>query len=327
MSRYIPSIFKGSSEQMQPSTMYKYKTRFSMLGTVGSGKTTISALIVLTAQTLSSRMPEFQCRVLETTSGILEGTSNLRRGRFPPKTYARTSYAYESGLLIKWQGTFREKNIHIPICDLAGEDIQLMIQQFKGMYDPQKSSYGAMTNVINYVKDSDGFILCVPASKALLFDGEQESLEDEPADLNFDQHVTSDPDVNLYRILSEVITHKEMTRGKPIKGIAVVITKWDLLAPYAINMGMDIYDPSGAGLKRFMDTCFSSTSMLLKNYGLDKVEFFPSYVQVERDDVDGSVKKWRDQSDRIRVIREKRMPEYAESSYVRLIEWLKTFAT
>jgi len=322
MSRFIPSIFKQPDQQTTvPTPFYKYKTRFSMLGTVGSGKTTISALTVLTAQTLSANMPEFKCRVLETTSGILEGTSNLRRGRFPPKTYANAPYAYESGLLIKWEGRWREKNIHIPICDLAGEDIQLMIQTYKkGMYDPNPSTYGAMSSIINYVKKSDGFILCVPASKALLFTGENESLEKEPGDL------VGDPDVNLYRILSEVISHKEITRGKPIKGIAVVITKWDLLAPFAVNMGMDLYDPTGQGLTRFMDVCFPSTSMLLKNYGLEKVEFFPSYVQVERND-DGTIKTWNDKTDQIKIIREKRLPQYSESSYVKLIEWLKSFAT
>ena len=268
MSGILSNLFKKQETNMQPSSPYKYKNRFSMLGTVGSGKTTISALMVLTAQTLSSRWPEFKCRVLETTTGILEGTSNLRRGRFPPKTVSQTSYPLESGLLIKWQGMLRTKNLHIPICDLAGEDIQLMVPQYgSGMYDPSRVSYGAMANVINHVKDSDGFILCVPASKALLFTGEKESLEAEPTEL------TADPDVNLYRILSHVISYKEQSRGKTIKGIAVVITKWDLLAPYAINMGMDLYDPTGAGLSKFMDVCFPSTSMLLKNYGLEKKSF------------------------------------------------------
>ena len=55
-----------------PSHMqYKFKTRFAMLGTVGSGKSTVASAIILTAQTLSARYPQFYARVLE------GGTSNI----------------------------------------------------------------------------------------------------------------------------------------------------------------------------------------------------------------------------------------------------------
>jgi hypothetical protein len=288
-----------------------------MLGTVGSGKSTISAAIVLTAQTLSSLRPNFFCRVLENTSNILADASNLRRGRFPIKTNPYQTYPPESGLLMIWKGAIGEKRVQVPICDVAGEDIQEMIRRSQAS-TLDNSSFNANVNLINYVKDSDGFILAVPASRALIHYGGL-TLEPEAAEMEVD------PDVNLARILSAVKSHKDQSHGKPIKGIAVVITKWDLLAPYAQNWGMDLYDSSGKGLSNFMDICFPATSMELKAAGLDKVKFFPSHVQVAHTD-SGAVKKWPDGSDMIETIPERRLPKYSEQSYVNLFEWLKTFA-
>jgi len=310
-------LFRQKQEPVSSiSSFYKFKTRFSMLGTVGSGKTTINGCTVLTAQTRSNQDPTFKCRVLEGPGGILEAVSNLRRGRFPTKTQSHPMFAVESGLLMKWQGRFREKRVHIPVCDLAGEDIQLMIKQFSSVA-PNPTTYGQMSRIITYVKDSDGFILCVPASKALLFADDQQ-IEQEPQDVAFD------PDVNLARILEQIISHKEQSGGREIKGIAVVITKWDLMMPYAQQMNMDIY--TDAGRNTFMKVCFPSTSMVLDFYGLDRVAFFPSYVQAQRDE-EGQIVKWPDGSNKIEVMQHLRVPKYAESSYVGLIEWLKSFAS
>ena len=109
--------------------LYKYKNRFAMLGTVASGKSTVAAGIVLTAQTLSSDIPDFYCRVIESNSEILQDASNLRRGRFPAKTKAYEKYPVESGLLLIWNKRFGgDRKIQIPICDVAGEDVQQMIK-------------------------------------------------------------------------------------------------------------------------------------------------------------------------------------------------------
>ncbi len=161
------------------------------------------------------------------------------------------------------------------------------------------------------MKDSDGFIIAVPASRALMFEGETQ-LEKEPADVDVD------PDVNVARILQNVKTHKDRSRGKQIKGIAVIITKWDLIAPYASNLGIDLYDPSRQGMARFVETYFPATNMAIKNLGLEmgNIEFFPSYFQVLRND-DGSVKKWREGGDRIEVLGDQRIPRYSEGRTLR----------
>jgi len=326
MSFKFPSILTDAFKKQQPaapSHLYAYKTRFSMLGTVGSGKTTVCGFIVLAAQTLSSDMPSFRCRILEGTSSVLDATSRLRggfngkAGRFPQKTTAYNTYAAESGLLMRWKGFLGEKRVQVPICDIAGEDIQVMIERFsKNIGGIGRAAYSAARNLVDYVKESDGFILTVPASKALGIKGIQ--LEKESTDIHFD------PDVNLYRILDAVITHKEQSRGKPIKGIAVIITKWDLLRPYAENFGMDIYEPSGRGLTEFMDVCFPATSMILKDYGLENVKFFPSYVELERDS-EGKPKTWPEGDEKI-LIKGRRKPSYDEQTYINLIEWLRGFA-
>ena len=307
-----------------PPHLYAYKTRFSLLGTVGSGKSTIVALSVLTTQTLSSDLPNFSCRPRENTSNILADVSHIRRGRFPAKTVPYGTYASEAGLLMTWQSWRGEKKIQVPICDIAGEDIQIMIKQYgHNIQNIGQVAYSASMNLINYVKDSDGFILAVPASRALIF-REDKQVERENPELD------PDADVNLARILGEVIDYKERTRSKPIKGIAVVITKWDMLQPFAEQLGMNIFTEQG--LTEFMDVAFSSTSQLIKACRVANVQFFPSYVEVERDEK-GKVKTWDDDgSPKIKpktstLIRDRRKPSYSEQSYVNLIEYLHQFAS
>jgi hypothetical protein len=321
MSLKLPNIFGSRSQQptATPQHLYEYKTRFSMLGTVASGKTTISGFTVLTAETLSCDQQNFQCEVIENTSDVLAAASNLRRGRFPSKTTAYSTYAYESGLSFTWKGMLGDKRVHVPICDIAGEDIQQMIIRYgHNVGDIGPAAYSAAQNLITYVKESDGFVLVVPASKALMFKDDRQ-IDAESQDIDFD------PDVNLARILGEVIEHKRHSRGKQIKGIAVVITKWDLAQPFASNLGMDIFEPSGRGLTEFMHVCFPATSMRLKASGVQNVRYFPSYVDVERDE-NGNKKRWPDGSDKI-VVKDRRKPSYSEQTYVDLINYLRMFAS
>jgi len=299
---------------------YKYKSRFAMLGTVGSGKSTVAAGIILTAQTLSGDWPDFYCQVIESNSDILLDASNLRRGRFPGKTNPYQPHPVESGILLIWGGVLGEKKVQVPICDIAGEDVQQMIRQSRRTLGPE--SFNANVQLLNYIRDADAFLLCVPASRALMF-YDDEQIEREPS---ADTEV-GDPDVPVARILNDVINYKAKTRGKPINAIGVIITKWDLIAPYAARYGMDLYDPTGEGLTQFMKVCFPATAMTLKPYiDKSKVKFFPSHFQVQRDS-DGIVKRWGGGGDRIDVIQERTVPRYREQSYVNLFEWLRSFAT
>jgi len=293
-----------------------------MLGTVGAGKSTVAAAVFLTAQTLSSDNPSFYGEVVESNSDILTDVSNLRRGRFPSKTAAFQRMPVESGLVLTWEtlGGLRKRQIQIPICDIAGEDVQQMIRQTRMHLSPE--DFNTSTQLLNYVRDATGFILCVPASRALLFHDDVQ-LEAEPAG----ETDVVDPDVPINRILNDVIQYKAKSSGKAIEAIAVIITKWDIIENYALNWGMDLYDGTGEGLNKFMKICFPGTLMTLKKYLDDsRVRFFPSHFQVKKDS-ENKVEKWPDGGDRINVIQGRRVPRYSEQSYVNLFAWLRSFAT
>jgi len=298
---------------------YKSKCSFAMLGTVGSGKTTVAGFITLTAITLSARDPTFVCDVIESKSGILQAQSDLRRGKFPPKTDPDAALPYESGLLMRWSQRFIAKEMHLPICDVAGEIVADLATKYRdGMYDLEDKTFKDTGFLVDQIKDRDGFILTIPANRALLFKDDQQ-LEKEPKGMQYD------PDINLSRILEAVIDHKRKFKTHPIQGIAVVVTKYDTVKSICENEGMDLYDESGMGFQNFLNTCFPATANKLRFFGLDKVAFFPSEVEMEAD-------SWPDGKDRIKILRRRpdgmpcRVPKYPEKQYVRLINYLKPFA-
>jgi GTPase SAR1 family protein len=326
LANIINRMLRSRPQTIMPSasSLYKYNTRFALLGTVGSGKSTVAAGIILTAQYLSADDPTFYGQVIESNSDIIMDTSLLKRGYFPSKTAAYQNYAVESGLVLIWTqlGGLRERKIQIPICDIAGEDVQQMIRQTRAVLSPQ--DYNANQQLLTYIKQADGFLICVPASRALMFTDDAQ-LEREPSS----DDLVSDPDVPVSRILQDIINYKSSSGGKNIKAIGVVVTKSDLMNPFAERLGIDLYTEEG--LRDFLDNYFAQTSMTLKRY-VDKanVRFFASHFQVMKNK-DGKVKKWPNGGDRIELfhdIRRKRMvPRYSEQSYVDLFEWLRSFAT
>ena len=319
MSRLIPEFVRAGLRSTEPKSSFKSKCSFAMLGTVGSGKTTVCGFITMTAITLSASNPEhFVCDVIESKSGILQAQSDLRRGRFPPKTDPNSALPYESGLLMRWFGAFGKKEIHVPICDVAGEVVADLASKYRdGMYDLNDKTFKETAFLVDEIKDRDGFILVIPASRALLFSDDAQ-LEPEPGAMQFD------PDLNLARILETVVEHKRKFKTHPIQGIAVVVTKYDLVKSVCENEGMDLYDESGDGFRNFLNTCFPATNNKLRFFGLQNVAFFPSEVTL-----DGT---WPKGEPRIKVLKRRpsgepcRVPKYPEQQYVRLIEYLKTKA-
>jgi len=311
-------------QHMRPTEWHSFKCRFALVGTQGAGKTTIADLILLTAQTMSAREQQFTCRVLEGTSDIEEGASLLRTGRFPNKTRPYQTSTIEAGLLMEWAGVWGDKRIHIPIVDVAGEDIVAMIKH-KEPYAPSLEEYNQSLRLIQDVRNAEGFVMAIPASRALVHHHDIQ-LERETGDLPID------PDVNLKRILSAIIDYKDQTHAKPIKAVACVITKWDLIMPYASKWGMDILDPTGLGLQNFMNICFPATSMALKSSRIKNIQFFPSFVQTEVDAQTGKEKRWPEGGPIIKVkppnewLTYGRVPEYYALGYRNLINFLKTFA-
>jgi len=301
---------------------YDTKTRFAMIGTVGAGKTTIGANLLITAHTKSDDEPNFYCRVIEYKSNIRVAASNLRRGIFPPKTVPTGNSTYESGLELRWKGVFGEKYVHIPIIDVAGEDLQYMLESYNVGNPQQHINYLRLKDLIQYIKESEGFIIALPAPRAYIGNTQ---IEAEPEDL------AADPDVNLSRLLEQIINYKRQNRGTPIRFIAVVITKYDIFQDYAVKNNMNLYE--AGGIDNFMRTFFPDTNMQLK-YLRDKglVKFYPSYVSLEYDE-DKNVQKWNapgtpyHNTPIIARDPKKNKPKYAESSYMTLFDDLEPFAS
>lgn len=303
---------------------YDKKTRFSLIGTVGSGKSTIGACTLITAHTKSNDEPNFYCRTIEHKSNIRVAASNLRRGIFPPKTVPTGNSTYEAGLEITWEGLLGEKHVHIPIVDVAGEDIQFMLEEYnQGVTNTiDRINYLRLKELVQYIKESTGFIMALPAPRAYIGN---DQVEAEPEDL------AADPDVNLSRLLEQIINYKRLHRGEPIKFVAVMITKYDLFQDYALQNGMDLY--TAEGIDKFMRTLFPDTNMQLK-YLRDKglVKFYPSYVSLTYDE-HGQLQMWnvpdRDYHHTPIVARDSRVnkPRYAETSYMTLFDDLEPFAS
>jgi len=227
----------------------------------------------------------------------------------------------ESGLLMKYKSMFGEKSVQVPLVDCSGEDISLFIRQVDQKQRDLLSQvyYNNAQALKNYVRDADGYILVVPASKVLI--GKNQQIEQE-AGLKLGLDI--DPDVNLHRILADVVDYKVKHRGHPIKGLAIVVTKWDLLAPIADELNMNILTEDG--LKTFLDVCIPATAQEIKACDIKNVQCFPSWFDIERDSKTGMPLLDGDGHTSIIVDEKTRRPKYSEESYMRLFDWLKAFA-
>ena len=281
ISKYLPRWAKPKPVDMMGdyTKAYKVKTKFGMLGPVASGKSTIAAAIVHTCETLSSLLPNFYARVLPTSTHILTDANNLCLGRFPEKTDPMMPRAPEAGLLICERG-WREKKIQVPICDVAGEISDYIAVKASGFTPSQiiKQRMQSMnTQVVNTIKDCQGFIIALSAPDALMF-------REDPK--------TFDPDVYTHTVMNEILEYRRRNR-KPDPHIIVVLTKWDEVAEKAQEIQMDVYDSQDA-LARFLANGFPATSMLLKPLR-DKgsVRFFRSWFFIKKRE-DGTKMYWPD---------------------------------
>ena len=298
------------------------KVRFAMIGTVGAGKTTEAAKMLITAHTRSQDDPNFFCRVIEHKSNIRVSASNLRRGIFPPKTIPMGRTTHEAGLQIIRKGMFGEKKVHIPILDFAGEDIQYMLEDYDDDVPEASMNWQRIKELLEYLKDSQGIILTLPAPRAFVGTSQ---MEPEPEDL------AADPDVNMSRLLEQVLNYKEKHRGSDLKAIVCVITKYDLFQTYAIANDMDLYEPGG--IENFMNVCFPDTNMQLKylqNKGI--VRFFPSHVELKRDQ-NKQPMFWNalgtnyNGSPIVDVDLKTRKPKYSEGPSMAMFDFLEQFAS
>ena len=331
MSNLLNRVFSKPAKQQPyvlPKTKspYSYKKKFLLVGTVGAGKSSVVAALYLTAMTLSSQLPNFICNILENNSNILDDVSRLRRGHYPVKTEPSIE-PITAGLVLTWKSWLGEKNIQIPTQDISGEAYFAAIKREKGVVD--NSYIFQDENILGHLDDADGLIPVIAASRALMFRDDLR-LEDVPRDLN-DWTISEDDDVNLTRIINAFQVRKHQ-QHKDIEAVGLIIHKWDLIAPYAKKAGMDIYDPTGEGFRRFMENCYPTTSMALKRLMVQgKVKVFPSHIEALRN-TDGTIVKWPDGKDRVATLMDedpkcgRRMCKYSEQTYVEIFNWLKVFS-
>lgn len=307
MSQLVPQILKDAF-----SGSTKHHKHVTVVGTRGSSKTTALGCLSLTCDLKSLNDNNFSAFIDEKTSGILQVPSDLCQGKFPDAT--PPGWLYEADMIMSWKTPFGKKTVVLPFCETAGEDMEKLIGPHTQSVYQRQPNYREAKQLTDYICQSNGFILAVPVSRARMFDGN--AIEEEPDSL------LKDPDVNIRRILAAIYRYKRMSKTKDIEGIAVLLTKYDMIDVHCKSRGMNLYDHDGA--TRFLHTYFRQTSSLLKHYGLEKVKFIPVHVQVQKNEKrDGTVEF----TNQILTDPVRNLPLYSEQSYLELIDWIKdTFA-
>ena len=287
-----------------------------MIGTGGAGKTTTSCLLFLTARTLQQQLPGFYCDVDDRNSNIMNDISNLQRGHFPPKTKAFNTYAYQYALQMWWGGMWSKKSTTMNNCDIAGED--LMVSSQYQLKKPDPIAYSDAMKLVEYVYNSDIFILIAPASRALLFEDDAQ-VEREDEDTAFD------PDVNLASIMAEIFRKRREIK-KPPKGVMLFLTKCDMIDAYVEKQhGWNLYNSEKDRLD-FLNLYFPFTTMKLKaltSVTPVPIGIFPMFIQTKKNS-DGTAKRWEAGPDMGHPIIEvkNRVPLYSAQQCVEAINFL-----
>lgn len=304
----IPQIIRDAFNESA-----KVHKRVVVVGTQGSSKTTSLGCLSLTCDIKTMNDPKFSAYIEEKTSGILQVPSDLCQGKFPDATLA--GYFYEANMVMTWKTRFGKKTVVLPFCETAGEDMEKLIGPYSKSIYQRNPKYKESQILVNHICNSSGYIVTLPVSRARMFDGK--AMEEESKDL------LPDPDVNIRRILAAIIGYKRDMKSKPIEGIAVLLTKYDMIMLDAKARGMDLYDHDGA--EKFLRTYFRQTCSLLKHYDLlPNVKFFPVHVQAKTIEKSDHTLEFTNE---ILVDPMRNLPEYSEQSFLDLIEWIReTFA-
>ena len=255
-------------------TKVEQERRASVFGMVESGKTTILGLLEINCVNYANlankpgSKDHFHFMVQERSSGIRQAGAELRQGMFPEKT--PPNLVFEADFLMRFDRVFGKQMLRLPFCETAGETFTKLLDRFQqGQYEINPSMQDA--NLIHdYILDTDAVVLIAPVSRPL-------GIETEKAPLNL-------PDVNLARLLSGIYGYKmEDMRSnpnyRPIRGIAVFLTKYDLAQNYLETKHMNL--KTKEGVHAFMSKYFPETYSVLGWYGLENVRFWPTGVEIE----------------------------------------------
>lgn len=340
-----------------PIHLYPVKNRISLLGTTASGKSAHIGGLVKAAERRVSKTANtdypFRCLILEGSTNIIDDVARLRAGHFPPKTEAYQQFASEAGLLLEWRHTMKlgpikqtlwTKRLQVPICDLAGEDLAQVIRQVRHKGALGEMARNQVRQLISYVRQSDGYIVVIKATRAQglgeLFEPEPEVGDPKKTGLS------KYPDANLVRMLYDIINYKHEHPERPIKGVSVVVTAWDGLAPVAKEIEQitgNTFDPLNLNIgqrdiEKFIYACFPSTHAAIKSLGIPNVQYFPSFFEIERNEQKQPI-CWEDEPNSPKIKRaniidpdrpwEDNVNTVIDSEYwfFKELDWLQQFAT
>lgn len=314
MPNLIPQILKDAVFGPEGFDK-KYEKNIAILGSRGASKTTILGLLGLTCEIESIDNKKFTYDIHEYTVGIRQIMSELCQGIFPPAT--PSGKIYEADILMSWaNGWSGKKSVKMPLIETAGEDVEYLIGPYRQDMYHQMPNYQQAENLNKMIAQSNALILTVAVSRVPHI--YPQVVDCEPKTL------LADPDVNLVRILDGVHTYRERARSKPLEGIAVLLTKYDMVRHWLESQGMNLFTPEGQHL--FLNTYLRQTMGKLKKYGYGKVKFFPIYVEVAKEVLpDGKLRFLRraDNGFVINTNPKYNLPVYTRASFHELIHWIK----
>ncbi len=309
--------------------------RASVFGMVESGKTTILGLLHIICRAYANRenepkkKPKFYSMVEERSSNIRVIAGELSRGMFPEKT--PPGHTFEADFLMRFNKPFGEQYVRLPFCETAGETFTEMLKRFgTGQYDIDPSMADAHL-IADYILRTDAIVLIAPVTRGVGMEKEIGS-------------TLQLPDVNLSRLLTAIYRYKETDAQhnpahRPIKGIAVFLTKYDALRDFLeanqMNLNTDI------GVHRFMSKYFPDTYQVLGWYGLDNVKFWATGVEIESEKIIDETKTIDPNNPVYKVVGKlhpvnpkrgykiavdytRNMPRFYEEPFYEFIEWLRT---
>jgi hypothetical protein len=275
------------------------KNGITMIGTMGAGKSAHLAGLLIAADRRVAKTEKtdhpFRYYLREGSGNTEHDKSALRAGHFPPKTGALKSSTIQQRITFEWAHTttFANKEFilskhlsDMPICDLAGEDLCLLIEKVNQMRTLEQAAQLNANRIISMIVQSSGLMIIVKATRA---QGLGIELEKEPVGID---GLSIYSDANMKRMLDGIVRFKKQnSNSPPLKGIAVVVTAWDGLAPVADKISLitgSKFDPldekiSQESLAKFMYMCYPSTYAGIISFGLKNVHYFPSFFEVERD--------------------------------------------
>jgi len=314
ISDWVPPIIKDAF--LGTESDRKYEKNITIIGTRGASKTTMLGCIGLTCAIKNEEDDNFTYDIIEHTVGMRQIISDLCEGKFPPAT--PPGHIYEADIVLTWKGGWKgNKTVHLPLIETSGEDMETIIGPYRSHMYEQVPNYQQAENLNRVIIQSNAFIVVVPVSRSTM--PLPQVVDQEPESL------LRNPDVNVVRMLDSITNLREQARAKRPEALGICLTKYDMVNAWFEQLGMNLNDPEGQ--YRFLHTYFRQTMGKLKNYGLNKVRFFPMFVQVAKETTpEGKVKfVERADGDGLQILTDQRhnIPVYSKESCHALINWVK----